>query len=186
VATIIRQAKYQRSVRETLLDRLIDWVVDLIRRVLDAIPDVPNAKWIVLGIAVAVVLAISARVFLASEAEERRRRAGVGAIFGAGDPWVEADRLAAAGNYTDAAHLLYRGLTERLAAAELIRLHTSKTSGDYARELRQKGSGAHADFRQFGRRYDRVIFGIGTCDAPTYAMLRELAVGVTKREARAA
>ncbi|HUQ82697.1 MAG TPA: DUF4129 domain-containing protein, partial [Gemmatimonadaceae bacterium] len=95
-------------------------------------------------------------------------------------------RLAAAGNYTDAAHLLYRGLTERLAASELIRLHESKTSGDYARELRAAGSPVHAEFRQFGRRYDRALFGIGVCDAPTYAALREMAMSVTRREARAA
>jgi hypothetical protein len=186
VAAIIRQPEYQRSVRATLFERILDWIGDAIRRLFAAVPNVPNAKWIILGIAIALVLAIAVRFLLGNEAEERRRRARPGAVFGSGDPWIEAERLAAAGDYTDAAHLLYRGVTERLAAAESIRLHPSKTSGDYARELRLRGSPVHAEFRQFGRRYDRAMFGAGTCDAATYATLRELALKATRREDRAA
>ena len=182
----MRQPAYRRSVRATLLDRLLDWLGDWIRRLFDAIPNVPNAKWIILGIAVLFVLAIAGRFVLGSEAEERRRRARIGTVYGADDPWKEAERLAAEGNYTDAAHLLYRGVTERLAAVELIRLHPSKTSGDYARELRQRGSPVATDFRQFGRRYERAIFGLGAFDAATYAALRELAMQVTRLEERAA
>jgi hypothetical protein len=150
------------------------------------VPNVPNAKWVILGLAVVLVLAIATRFVLGSEAEERRRRARVGAVYGSADPWLEAERLAATGNYMDAAHLLYRGLTERLAAAELIRPHASKTSGDYARELHQRGSPAHGEFRQFGRRYDRAMFGVGAFDAATYAALRDLARNVMRREDRAA
>lgn len=186
VAAIVRQRVYQRSVRATLFERLLDWLSALIRRIFSAVSEIPNAKWIVLALAIVVVVAIAVRFWLGSEAEERRRRLRPGAVQGGADPWVEADRLAAAGNYTDAAHLLYRGVTERLAASDLIRLHASKTSGDYARELRGRGSPVHADFRQFGRRYDHVIFGTGMCDAVTYAALREHARRVTRSEARAA
>ena len=146
----------------------------------------PYAKWIILGVATLFLIAIVTRFVVANEAEERRRRARSGTVFGGGDPLVEAERLAAAGDFTEAAHLLYRAVTERLAAAEQIRLHPSKTSGDYARELRARGSIVHGEFRQFGRRYDRVMFGIGTCDATTYAMLREQATRVIRPEARAA
>ena len=186
VAAIVRQPVYQRSVRATLFERLLDWLGDLIRRFLSGVPAIPHFKWVVLALAIVVVLAISARLWLGSEAEERRRRASKGSIEGGRDPWVDADRLASAGNYTEAAHLLYRGLTERLAGTERIRLHPSKTSGDYARELQMRGSNAHGEFRQFGRRYDRVLFGTGTCDAVTYAALREHAQRVTRLEARAA
>ena len=72
------------------------------------------------------------------------------------------------------------------AAAGTIRLHPSKTSGDYARELHAGGSPVHGEFRQFGRRYDRVLFGVGTCDAATYATLREQAARLIRPEARAA
>jgi len=186
VAAIIAQRPYQRSVRATLLERLLDWLAALVRRIFSTVGEVPHAKWIVLGIAVLVLLAIMMRTTLGDGAGERQRRTGAGRVAGAGDAWVDAERLAAAGDYTEAAHLLYRGVIERLAAGEQIRLHPSKTSGDYARELRRRGSPAHAEFRQFGRRYDRVLFGIGSCDATTYATLRELATGVVRPQERAA
>ena len=40
-----------------------------------------------------------------------------------------------------------------------------------ARELRARGSPAYAPFRHFGRRYDHIIFGIGSCDAAGYQAL---------------
>jgi hypothetical protein len=186
VAAIMSQRAYQRSVRATLLERILDWIAALIRRFFSAVSEIPNMKWIILGLAIVVVLAIVARLWLGIEAEERRRRARPGAVQGTGDAWAEAERLAASGDFTAAAHLLYRGITERLAAAEQIRLHPSKTSGDYARELRLHGAPVHAEFRQFGRRYDRVLFGTGSCDAVTYAALREHAQRVIRAEARAA
>ena len=186
IAAVIRQRPYQRSVRATLLDRILDWLAALIRRIFASVSEVPNAKWIVLALAVVVVVAIVVRLVLGNEAEERRRRVRTKAVHGVGDAWAEAERLAAAGNYTEAAPLLYRGVTERLAAAERIRLHPSKTSGDYARELQLRGFATAGEFRQFGRRYDRVMFGVGVCDGPTYAMLRDLATRVFRAEERAA
>lgn len=186
VAAIVRQRPYQRSVQATLLQRLLDWTAALIRRIFSAVSEIPNAKWIILGLAILVVVAIAARLILGNEAEERRRRVRGATVQGSGDPWAEAERLAAAGNHTEAAHLLYRGVTERLAAREWIRLHPSKTSGDYARELQLGGVATHGEFRQFGRRYDRVMFSVGVCDAATYAMLRDLATRVIRVEERAA
>jgi len=186
VAAIVRQPAYQRSLRASLFDRLLDWLADAIRRLFAAVPEVPNAKWIILGIAILLLAGIAARFVLGNEAAERRRRVRPGTVFGGDDPLVEAERLAAAGEFTGAAHLLYRGVTERLAAAATIGLHPSKTSGDYASELRAGGSPVHDEFRQFGRRYDRVLFGVGTCDAATYALLREQAARLIRPEARAA
>jgi hypothetical protein len=96
----------------------------------------------------------------------------------ASDPWRSAEDLAATGQFTEAAHALYRATTSMLAVKGLVRLHDSKTSGDYARELRRRGAGAHAPFRQFGRRYDRIIYGTGTCDAAEYAALLDEARAV--------
>jgi hypothetical protein len=186
IAAVVRQRAYERSVRATLFDRILEWISALVRRFFASIDAVPNAKWMILALGVVALLAIAARVWLGFEAEERRRRVRAGVVGGASDPWVDAERLAAAGNFTQAAHLLYRGLTERLAATEEIRLHPSKTSGDYARELAMRGSRSHGEFRQFGRRYDRVLFGTGSCDAATYAVLRDHASRVIGPEARAA
>lgn len=186
VAAIIRQPAYRRSLRETLLERLLDWFAALVRRLFSAVSEVPNVKWVVLGLAVLVVVAVMLRIALGSETGERRRRSAPGRVVGGADPWLEADRLASAGDFTEAAHLLYRGVIERLAAGERIRLHPSKTSGDYARELGMRGSGVHGEFRQFGRRYERALFGVGSFDAATYSTLREHAVRMFRREERAA
>jgi hypothetical protein len=164
----------------------MDWLAALVRRIVSSVSEVPNFKWIVLGAAIVAVLAIVARIWLGGEAEERRRRARSGVVVGAGDPWVDAERLAAAGEYTEAAHLLYRGVVERLAAKEHIRPHPSKTSGDYARDLRLRGLPGHAELRQFGRRYDRMLFDVGSCDAETYAALRDEAARVVRPQERAA
>jgi riboflavin biosynthesis pyrimidine reductase len=62
-----------------------------------------------------------------------------------------------------------------------VRLHASKTAGDYARELARRGSPARSAFQQFRRRYDAVIFGAGTCDADEYAaLLRDAAPILTR------
>src|SRR5689334_23182059 len=88
VAAIIGQRVYQRSVRATLFERLIEWLTALVRRVFSAVSEIPHAKWIILGLAILVVLAIAARVWLGSEAEERRSRLRSSVVQGGADPWI--------------------------------------------------------------------------------------------------
>lgn len=84
----------------------------------------------------------------------------------------EAERLAGEGHYSEAAHALYQGVIQQLARNGQVRPHRSKTSGDYVRELRAHGSPAQQSFRRFGRRYDRILFGDGRCDAAGFEALR--------------
>jgi hypothetical protein len=72
-----------------------------------------------------------------------------------------------------------------LARGERMRLDPSKTSGDYARELRARGSSAYQPFRAFARRFDVGVYGHGRCDAVLIAELRALAAPFATR-ARAA
>ena len=71
----------------------------------------------------------------------------------------EARTFADAGNFTEASHALYGAVVEALTVAGVVRYHRSKTAGDYARELRRAGSPIAADFRSFGRSFDRLAFG---------------------------
>jgi Domain of unknown function (DUF4129) len=96
-----------------------------------------------------------------------------------GDPWALAQRLATAGNYTDAAHALYQGLLLALARRDHLRLHESKTVGDYARELRSRSSQRFTPFRDFARTYEVVVYGLGTCDRERYDRLQRLAEVIT-------
>jgi hypothetical protein len=91
------------------------------------------------------------------------------------DPWRAAERFVAAGQLEEAAHALYRGVVESVARSDRLRLDPSKTSGDYARELRARGSARLSHFRAFARRFDVAVYGHGGCTADAVAELSRLA-----------
>jgi hypothetical protein len=84
-----------------------------------------------------------------------------------------------------AAHALYRAVLRQLATSERVRLHASKTSGDYVRELRRRGSPLATSFQRFGRRFDHVVFGKGMCTADDFAALRDEALAIPDRRSAA-
>jgi hypothetical protein len=185
VAAIVRQTAYRRSLGTTLLDRVLGWVAEAYSRLVEALGTVPHGRLVATIAAVIVALLVMARIVYAA------RLRGVSALSFASrggenatssDPWREAQQLAAAGQFTDAAHALYRGTVAMLAAQGLVRRHDSKTSGDYARELRRKGAPAYGAFRRFGGRYDRIIYGTGVCDAVGYDALLADARAVLERQ----
>jgi hypothetical protein len=141
----------------------------------------------VLTIIAIILVLILARLFLSAEWSDdvlfRRKRSGIGASRI--DPWTESERLAAAGDFMGAAHALYQAVLRQLSASERIRIHASKTSGDYVRELRRRGSPLAAPFQRFGRRFDRVVFGKGVCTAEDFASLRTDALAIPERQAAA-
>ena len=99
-----------------------------------------------------------------------------GGLFRAEDPWARAQALAAAGDHTAAAHALYGALLESAARGQQVRLHPSKTVGDYGRELRARRSPLSPRFRDFAGDYQVVIYGDQSCDAERYDRLFALAV----------
>lgn len=177
MAAITRQAAYRRSLRSTILDRIMRWVMEHLLRLFDGVRAVPGGKYIAISIAVLLVALVIARLVYVAQLREdalmRAHRTHRGRVYS--DPWLEAQRAAAEGQYTDAAHALNAAVLERLTRRERLRLHESKTHGDYARELRAVGSSAYGSFREFGRLYERIIYGLGECDASGYAALLERA-----------
>jgi hypothetical protein len=109
-----------------------------------------------------------------------RRGGGAWGRGGPGDPWGDAERLAQAGQYTDAAHALYRGLLDSMARREQIQLHHSKTVGDYGRDLRRRSSSLVPPYRDFARSYETVVYGLGTCDRERYERLHALAASMVR------
>jgi hypothetical protein len=187
---VFSQSAYNRI---SLWERFWGWVFDLIARVwalasplMSVLRRSPVLYWTVIVLLVVVVAAIVARaVYLwrerrlydaAALAWERSplRRAGR-------DPWTAAEELSARGEFTDAAHALYAALLESAAHAGQIRLHPSKTAGDYVRELRNRSSSLFTHFRDFARSYETVIYGIGSCDAERYRRLYALAGEAVQR-----
>ena len=187
VAAIARGIDYRRSLRQSLLDRFFLWLGELISHLLRFIRHSPMSRPFGYAVIALIVLGVAARLLIAAQARDetrgplrRRTRAS-----GTEDPFAVADRLAAEGRFEEAAHALYHGVLLALARRERLRLDPSKTSGDYARELRARGSASYQPFRAFGRRFDIAVFGHGGCDARLIDDLRALAQPLTAR-ARAA
>jgi hypothetical protein len=187
VAAIARGLEYRRSIRQSLLDRAFVWLAETIERIATFVRNLPSSRAIGLTILGIIVAAIVLRLVIAALARDdggarTRRRGGVAA---GEDPFAAADRLAAEGRFEDAAHALYHGVLLALTRSDRLRLDPSKTSGDYARELRARGSPSYQPFREFSRRFDVAVFGHGGCDAALIDDLRHLAAPLTPR-ARAA
>lgn len=185
VATLLQDAAYRRSFWSSLGGRLLSEIGRFLTWLFEALRSIPGGSVTVLTVIVVVLVLIAGRLFLAAEWGDElllRRRAG-GARTSRIDPWTEAESLAAAGDYMGAAHALYQAVLRRLALTERIRVHSSKTSGDYARELRRRGSPLTVHFQSFGRRFDRVVFGTGICTADDYAALRRDALAIPERQA---
>lgn len=191
VAAIAKQAAYRRDLGTTLLDRILQWLAELYRTLIESLGGVPHGRLVATLAAAAVALLIIARVVYAARLRSSTSADETpGAVARGGrslDPWREAEAFAARGQFLEAAHALYRATIAMLAASGLVRFHESKTSGDYARELRRRGAASYVPFRRFGSRYDRIVYGAGSCDADGYAALLADARGVAAaREAERA
>ena len=184
VAALVRDRAYRRSIFGSLLGRALTAVVDAVSRLIDWFKHIPGGRTTVVAVVGIVVALVVARVLLKgprSGDELARRRRGPGRSPRS-DLWTEAERLAADGDFTAAAHALYQAVLRRLAGSERIRLHASKTSGDYSRELRRHRSPVAGPFQQFGRRFDRVIFGVGECSSEEFSALLREASAITLRQ----
>lgn len=144
------------------------------------------AYWALVITVIVVLLAIIGRLAYVSWL---RRSQGIGSRPGyrtggghasSGDPWLRAQALAAQGNFTDAAHALYLALLEAIARGGGVKLHPSKTAGDYVRELRSRSSALFSRFRDFARAYEFVVYGTGACDQERYERLHALALPIMK------
>jgi hypothetical protein len=187
VGVLLRDAGYHRSFWSSLAGRALLEFGRFVIWVMGAVQSVPGGRATVLTIIALIVLLIVGRVLIANEWGEdvlfRRKSPAHGALRV--DPWTESERLAAAGDYMGAAHALYQAVLRRVAGSERVRVHASKTSGDYVRDLRRRGSPLATPFQRFGRRFDRVVFGKGVCTADDYAKLRADALAIPSARAAA-
>lgn len=187
VAVLLKDAAYRRSFWSSIVGRLLAELGRLLQWLYDAVRGIPGGKTTVLTVMSVVLLLILGRLYLSAKGGDdllfRRSPGSLRALRS--DPWAEAESLAAAGDYMGAVHALYQAVIRRLAATERIRPHSSKTSGDYARELRRRGSPLAVPFQTFGRRFDRVVFGAGVCSEDDYAAMRREALEIPDRQAAA-
>jgi hypothetical protein len=168
---------FQRSLQSSIAERLLQWLGQWLSRLFGLLDGKTSPRAIALALAAGLVLLVVARLVLAAQARDAEAFAASrgGRATASEDPWRAAERLRAAGRYEEAAHALYRGVLTSVAQRERVRLDPSKTSGDYARELRARGSDLHPLFGAFSRRFDVAVYGYGGCDEGSLAELRRLA-----------
>lgn len=182
VTAVFAQVEYARSLRESLFARLLNVLYRAWLWFRGLASTDPGMYWTSVIVLTLILVAVLARVaWIIRERQVRAARLAAESGGGAGitvhrDPWIVAQQEAARGNFTDAAHALYLALLEALARRGQLRLHPAKTIGDYVRELRGKSSSFFERFREFARSYERVVYGLGTCDRERFERLRELAM----------
>ncbi|HEU4641892.1 MAG TPA: DUF4129 domain-containing protein [Gemmatimonadaceae bacterium] len=187
--SVFRAGVYNRY---SVWDRVMGWIGDRLAWLLGLIGSLfgtlhrsPPLYWTVIVLLAATLLLIIGRALWLWYLRGRYAAAGLTwdavAFRRAGrDPWQVAQELAARREFTDAAHALYAALLEAAARRREVRLHPSKTAGDYVRELRTRSSSIFGRFREFARSYETVIYGLGTCDEERFLRLRALAVPIVR------
>jgi hypothetical protein len=190
MAAVFRQAAFVRRQPSWIARKtsdFFDWLGDLLRSFSHSRGSNPLLFWSVTTAVILVVIAIIARLAWVSY---KRRRQGIDArpeLRGAisvshGDAWALAQQYAARGDFTAAAHSLYVALLGAIARRGWIRLHPSKTVGDYVRELRSRSATVFTRFREFARAYETVVYGTGVCDQERYETLQRLAMPIVQAD----
>ena len=187
VGALLRDAAYRRSFWSSIAGRILLEIGRFLAWVFRSVSAIPGGRTAVLTVIAIVLLLVAVRLIMTTQWGEetllRRKHIGLGGSRL--DPWAESERLARAGDFMGAAHALYQAVLRRLAGSERIRVHASKTSGDYVRDLRRRGSPATASFQRFGRHFDAVVFVAGVCTAEDFSELRAQALAIPDRQAAA-
>lgn len=179
VAAIAREPRYAASSQQSILSRLLTIAARRIRDLLLQMKAWPNTRYVLIAAAIVVILVLAARIVI-EQRVEARRAAGAGLrAHGpeARDYWKLAAELDAAGQHVEACHAIYAAVVDALARAGLLRFHISKTSGDYARELRLRAFPRAAEFAAFARQFERGVYG---WSAPTHDDYARLSVAAAR------
>ena len=173
VAAVSGQPVFQRALGDSVWWQFWRWFGRVVSDLFDFFRDSHAGRTLVVALFALLLVLIIVRVWMGERAlieimprgdADRTRTPGA-------DAWLEADRLATAGDFTRAAHALFAALLAACASRGELRLHPSNTTGDYARELRRRGLWSQQGFQTFRSRYDRIIYGARECTATEYAAL---------------
>lgn len=181
VAAIARQPAYATPLRRSLLGRALAWLVNRFADLLALLNGSREFRWVAIIATILVVLAVVGRIVVSRQLDVLGKRAGRGARMSSErrDYWAVSRELATAGDFVGACHALYAAVVDALARGGAVKFHSSKTSGDYARELRRHGSPALQSFRAFARQFDRIVYGASTADRDDYERLMRAAEEAT-------
>lgn len=180
VAAIAREHAFAGA-GQSIASRFFRYLLDRIQDLFELARGSLDARLIVYAAIGAILLIIVARIFADRRLAEQRARRAPGRVGRERrDYWARARELAEQARYADAVHALYAAILESLTVAAAVRFHASKTGGDYARELRARGSPVASEFRAFIRDYDRTMYGTTDVSSDDYTRLMSLAERVMR------
>ena len=187
VAAIARQRQYAVPVRQSIVGRLLLSIFRWFRDLFMQIKAWPAAPYLLIIAVVLLILVVAGRIMIDQRTKASRAAgAGLRALAGeARDYWALAAQLDASGKYLEACHAVYIAVFDTITRSGLVRFHASKTSGDYARELRRRGWPQAADFASFARQSERCIYGWTAPTHDDYIQLARAAEGFMRERAAA-
>lgn len=177
IAAVFTHPGYDQSLRQSIGDRILEWIFRMVATILDALRGSADIRWLVIGGAALIVAIVLARAAFVAAASARGRPVRTGARRGGTvNPWGTAAAAAAGERYTEAVHLLYAAVLDSLASHHRVVLHPSRTAGEYQREVRIRAPGALPGFTAFIRAYERAIWAARECSRADYDRLLQLAM----------
>ena len=179
IARVFEGAPYNQSARQTIGSYILEAIYRFFRRIFEAVNSSDTARSVAIWLGFGVLALLVARAIYVAVQGERLSASTSGGARGSKSPgesaWAAAQHAASTGDYTQAAHFLYAALIQSLAQRERLRLHSSKTAGDYARDLRAKSSPAWSPFRRFVQAFEFIAYGRRECSREEFERLRALA-----------
>lgn len=183
VAAVVRDPAFRRSVRNSLADRFLIWLADWLHRLGARLDHLPSMRDVGVAVAFVAVVFVLARALVSARDRDDYRGKRTNASGNASEnPWATAEALLASRQFEGAAHALYRAVIASVAYQYRLRIDPSRTSGDYARELRRRNAPALDAFRKFTRSFDGAVYGRAGCNAEVLADLARLAEPFRQRE----
>jgi uncharacterized protein DUF4129 len=160
VAAIAKQPAYATSIRQSLLGRFLRFLFDRLSDLQRVLGGSSSARFVVMAAVALIVVVIVGRIVVARRIDEQRSRIRAGRVGARdrADYWGAARELANRGEYSAACHALYAAVLDSLARSGAVRVHPSKTSGDYSRELARRAAIATPAFAAFARQFERTVF----------------------------
>jgi hypothetical protein len=176
IARVFEQAGYDPSLRQSLGDRFLDWMARQLLAVADVVSGFADLRLVFIGTAIALVALVLLRALVLAGSTQSVR--GPRRRTQRDDPWKAAEERATAGEFTDAAHLLYAAVLGTVATRNRVLLHPARTAGEYERELRSRNARSLPAFTAFTRAYERTIWRERDCTHADYLRLAQLAGAV--------
>ena len=164
--------------KASLTDRILDWVNEMIYRLMEASASVPGG-WLtlsVLGILLAIAIAVAIRI---ARRAMRTKRGGEYALFGerelsAAEHRATAEQYAAQGNWSAAIRHRLRAVARQLEESSVLDPVPGRTATELARDAGRAIPALAAELSRAAEAFNDVTYGERPGTEAAYRMIADL------------